>query len=36
MPAAMSENEDEVDMTEYLISLALTGLVVIALWEAFA
>jgi hypothetical protein len=30
------QNEDEVDMTAYLISLALAGLVVIALLEAFA
>ena len=36
LPAAMSAKRDEVNMTAYLMSLALTGLVVIVLLEAFA
>ncbi len=33
---AMTAQENEADMTAYLISLALIGLVAIALWETYA
>jgi hypothetical protein len=36
LPAAMSAKRDEVNMTAYLVSVALTGLAVTVLWEAFA